>query len=200
MILEGLVTTLGPEGLLNVAPMGPRVEGPDLNRFVLRPYRSSTTYRNLKAHGEGVFHVTDDTLMIAQTVLRLKIDPPTRPALNVRGSVLTGACRYAEFRVCSLQDQEERTTITVETVTQGQLRDFFGFNRAKHAVLEAAILASRTAILPRAEILAEFQRLRVWVEKTGGPDEQAGFELLYDHVTRASGSEPSEIRNSEAPR
>jgi len=26
MILEGIVTTLGPEGLLNVAPMGPKVD------------------------------------------------------------------------------------------------------------------------------------------------------------------------------
>ena len=200
MILEGLVTTLGPDGRLNVAPMGPRVEGSDLSRFVLRPYRTSTTYRNLKAHGEGVFHVTDNTLMIARAVLGLELNPPTQPALKVQGLILSGACRYAEFRVHSLEDQEERTTITVETVAEGRLRDFFGFNRAKHAVLEAAILASRSAILPRAEILAEFARLRVWVEKTGGPDEQSGFNLLYDQVTREPDLGPPGTRSAEAPR
>ena len=29
---------------------------------MLRPFHTSTTYQNLKARGEGVFHVTDDVL------------------------------------------------------------------------------------------------------------------------------------------
>ena len=68
MILEGIVTTLGPEGLLNVAPMGPQVDDA-MRRFVLRPYRTSTTYRNLKARGEGVLHVTDDVLLLARSAV-----------------------------------------------------------------------------------------------------------------------------------
>ncbi len=194
MILEGLVTTLGPDGTLNVAPMGPQVEGLHLDRFVLRPYRSSTTYRNLKFQGEGVFHVTDDALMIARAVLGLETLPPTRPAGKVQGSILTGACRYAEFRVCSLDDEQERTTITVETVAEERLRDFFGFNRAKHAVLEAAILASRSAILPRAQILADFDRLRILVDKTGGTDERTGFDLLLRHIMQ----QPQPAEDSES--
>ena len=69
MILEGIVTTLNPDGSLNVAPMGPRVENRSFDRFVLRPYRSSTTYRNLKALGEGVLHVTDDVLLLARAAI-----------------------------------------------------------------------------------------------------------------------------------
>ena len=194
MILEGLVTTLGPDGALNVAPMGPQVEGVSLDRFVLRPYRSSTTYRNLKSLGEGVFHVTDDSLMIARAVLGLETHPATRPADKVQGSILTGACRYAEFRVVSLDDQAERTTITVETVAEGRLRDFFGFNRAKHAVLEAAILASRASILPRTQILSDFDRLRVLVDKTGSPEEHEGFNLLLRHVMQTRPADPSEAQ------
>ncbi len=70
VILEGIVTTLSPDGTLNVAPMGPRID-PDMNmtRFVLRPFHTSTTYHNLKARGEGVFHVTDDVLLLAQTAI-----------------------------------------------------------------------------------------------------------------------------------
>src|SRR5262249_40173317 len=52
MVLEGIVTTIAPEGTLNVAPMGPIVE-PDMRRLVFRPFNTSQTYRNLKAHGEG---------------------------------------------------------------------------------------------------------------------------------------------------
>ena len=74
--------------------------------------------------------------------------PRRAPADVVTGRILLGSCRYYEFRVVELDDREERTTIVAETAAQGRLRDFFGFNRARHAVLEAAILATRTEILP----------------------------------------------------
>lgn len=185
MILEGLVTTLGPDGDLNVAPMGPRVE-PAMDRFVLRPYRSSNTYRNLRHHGEGVLHVTDDVLLLARAAIGQPLDPETRPADVIRGAILTGACRYFEFRVAELDDHADRTTILAETVASGRIRDFFGFNRAKHAVLEAAILATRVEFLPLDEILGEFRRLVVPVEKTGGRDERVAFELLNDYVRQAA--------------
>jgi hypothetical protein len=81
-----------------------------------------------------------------------------------------------------LNDSEDRTRLHAETVAEGRLRDFLGFNRARHAVVEAAILATRTAFLPLAEILAEFQKLAVIVAKTGGPAEDAAFRLLHSHV------------------
>ncbi|MBI3465169.1 MAG: DUF447 family protein, partial [Planctomycetes bacterium] len=68
LILEGIVTSQNGAGLVNIAPMGPRVEDP-LQRFVLRPYQSSTTYRNLKQHGEGVLHVTDDVWLLARAAI-----------------------------------------------------------------------------------------------------------------------------------
>jgi hypothetical protein len=64
-------------------------------------------------------------------------------------------------------------------------RYFLGFNRAKHAVVEAAILATRIAILPLAEIEAELKKLAVIVAKTGGKQEHAAFELLQEHVRHA---------------
>jgi hypothetical protein len=181
VILEGIVTTLSPEDALNVAPMGPKVE-PGMRRFVLRPYRTSTTYRNLKAGGEGVLHVTDDVLILARSAIGLDPRAEHRPADMVRGRILTGACRYYEFRVAELDDQAERTTIVAETVAQGRLRDFFGLNRAKHAVVEAAILATRTAFLPLEDIVADYSKLAVLVEKTGGPDEHAAFAILEEYV------------------
>ena len=79
MILEGVVTTLDESGVLNIAPMGPRlVHG--LERFLLRPFRSSTTYRNLKIKCEGVFHVTDDVLLIARAAIGEVVDPNHRPS------------------------------------------------------------------------------------------------------------------------
>jgi hypothetical protein len=189
VILEGIVTTISVAGALNIAPMGPHVGSEqEMARFRLRPYRSSTTYANLKARGEGVFHVTDDVLLLAQTAIGVppRPLPQTRGADAVAGEILLGACRYFEFRVVELDDREERTTIEVETVAQGRLRDFFGFNRAKHAVLEAAILATRTAWLPLDRILEQFREHAVIVEKTGGPKERAAMALLQRHVREAA--------------
>jgi hypothetical protein len=182
MILEGIVTTISPEGRLNIAPMGPHV-GATLERFTLRPFRTSQTYRNLKSRGEGVLHITDDVLLLAKAAIdALDLPPPVFPARSVHGSVLADACRYYEFEVISLDDREERTSIETQVVHSARLRDFFGFNRAKHAVLEAAILATRTEFLPLDEILADYRKLTVLVQKTGGPPEHQAFQLLEQYV------------------
>ena len=184
MILEAIVTTLAPDGTLNVAPMGPKV-GRDPSRFVLRPYRTSTTYRNLKATGEGVLHVTDDVLLLARAAIGLLPEPPTRPSSVVRGRILVTAGRPHEIRVVELDDRSDRTSILVESVAEGRQGDLFGLNRAKHAVVEAAILATRLDFLPLTEVLASYQQLAILVEKTGGPDERLAFGLLADFASTA---------------
>ncbi len=181
MILEAIVTTLAPDGTLNVAPMGPKV-GRDPRRFVLRPYRTSTTYRNLKGHGEGVLHVTDDVFLLARAAISKVSDFPSRPANKVRGQILQTTGRYHEFRVVDLDDSSDRTTITIEAVAEGALSPLFGLNRAKHAVVEAAILATRLDFLPIDGVMASYRDLAVLVDKTGGPDERLAFGLLADHV------------------
>ncbi len=182
MILEAIVTTLSPAGEVNIAPMGPHVDE-NMSHFLLRPYPTSTTFQNLKSHGEGVLHVTDDVLLLAQAAVgRIEPLPPMQAAEKVRGKVLRDACRYYEFRVLSLDESEPRVRIEVEVVHSRRLRDFFGFNRAKHAVVEAAILATRIAFLPLADIQSEYRKLATLVEKTGGPRERAAFDFLQKYI------------------
>jgi hypothetical protein len=194
VILEGIITTLSCEGTLNIAPMGPTL-GPDLSmdRFELRPYRTSTTFENLKSRREGVFHVSDNVLMLAQTAIGAVVDPEPKllPSAIVVGWIIGNACRYYEFRVLEIDDQEDRARMLVETVAEGRIRDFLGFNRARHAVVEAAILATRTAFIAREEILAEFRKLSVIVNKTGGPIEERAFRLLDEHVRSAPDKKPA---------
>jgi len=87
-------------------------------------------------------------------------------------------------------DSGERSRLEAEVVHAGRLRDFFGFNRAKHAVLEAAILATRTALLPLAEIEAEYRKLAVLVEKTGGPAEREAFGFLRAYLQEQKAAGP----------
>jgi hypothetical protein len=183
VILEGLVTTLDAQGRVNLAPMGPLVE-PDMRRLVLRPFRTSQTFRNLALHRQGVFHVTDDVELLAQAAIdRLERLPAMRPAEGVVGQILCDACRWYAFVVDSVDDSAERTRLEARVVAEGRQRDFFGFNRAKHAVVEAAIVATRKHLLPAAQIADELSRLAPLVEKTGGDAERRAFDLLCRFVT-----------------
>jgi len=182
VILEGILTTLNDDGSPHLAPMGPRVED-QMRRLVLRPFRSSGTYRNLSETGQGIFHVTDDVEMIARAAVhRLSEIPPFKAATAVQGVILSDACRWYAFRVSKRTETEPRASFECNVVDQGRLRDFCGFNRAKHAVLEAAILATRIQILPAAEIYNELSRLRVVVDKTAGKQERQAFAFLEHYV------------------
>jgi len=191
MILEGIVTTLDTTGRLNVAPMGPIVDEA-MASFILRPFKTSQTYQNLRQRPQGVFHVVDDVLLLAEAAIGLPTAPlVTRPAEVIEGTILEDACRWYEFKIDDFDDSQERTTLRARVVHTGRLRDFFGFNRAKHAVLEAAILATRIHLLPAAEIATQMDALAILVEKTGGDRERTAFTLLRDYIEGAEVSEDS---------
>lgn len=182
LILEGLVTTQSAAGEMNLAAMGPRCDS-RMNWLTLRPFKTSTTYRNLTEHGQGVFHVTDDVLLLAQAAIdRIDPPPPLLPAPRVLGLVLQDCCRYYEFKVDRIDASQERAEIEATVVGVGRVRDYFGLNRAKHAVVEAAILASRVHLLPAAQVQAQMAWLKPWVEKTGGKREVAAFLLLQGYI------------------
>jgi len=190
MILEGLVTTTSDDGGPHLAPMGPRADIP-LTTLLFRPFPTSTTYRNLLAHGEGVFHLTDDVRVIARSAVgRLTEVPATRAAERVNGFVLVDACRAFEFVVRSVDDSTQRINLATEIVKTHELRPFLGFNRAKHAVLEAAILATRMHLIPANEIEAEFRKLRIIVDKTAGPNEDEAMTFLEAYFAEMKLNQP----------
>ena len=181
-ILEGIVVTLDDAGRANIAPMGPRVDR-QVSRLVLRPFRTSQTYQNLKRSGCGVFHVIDDVELLAHAAVE-SLDP--QPTLvKIDGFPcprLADCCRWLAFRVDLLDDASERTTIDCRVIQRGEVRPFFGFNRAKHAVLEAAIHATRIGIVPAETIRADLSRLAVIVQKTAGDQERRAFAFLQTHI------------------
>jgi hypothetical protein len=182
MLLEGIVTTLNEDGTPHIAPMGPIVDA-GFTRLLLRPFRTSVTYQNLKRTREGVLHVSDDVELFARAAVgQLTELPRLVAARTIDGVILKDACRWYAFRVISIDDHDERTEIIAETVERGRLRDFFGFNRAKHAVIEAAILATRIEFLEASHIQAEFERLAGPIGKTGGHQERSAFDFLKRYV------------------
>jgi hypothetical protein len=182
------LTTLDEDGSTHVAAMGAEF-GEDFACLVLRPYQTSHTFHNLQRTREGVFHVTDNVEMIAQAVVGQWTSPPRqRPAPVIRGMVLEDACRWYALEADTMDESMPRATIVCRVVAAGLEREFFGLNRAKHAVVEAAILATRVALRSRAQICEDLQQLRPLVEKTGGAAERRAFALLEQYMQGHAGT------------
>jgi hypothetical protein len=182
-ILETVVTTINPDGGVNCAAMG--VEWGD-ERIVIKPYRGTRTLRNLRATEAAVVNLTDDILLFCQTALG-DPHPPTRPAAGVEGAVLEDACSWREVRVEAIDDGEPRARVSTVVVGRGTGREFLGLSRARHAVLEASILASRARLLDAGDLRAELRRLQVLVDKTAGPREREAMAYVTCHVRAVVG-------------
>jgi len=178
VIIESIVTTVDANGSINFAPMG--VEWGD-ETIVLKPFLETTTFRNLNATGVAVVNLTDDAMLFAQGAIS---SPQFSfiPATIVKGAVLEAACSWRELRVVTIDATPPRSRIEAQVVHRGTRREFIGFNRARHAVLEAAILATRTHLLPAEQIREEYARLQVVVDKTAGPREREAMDLLTQYV------------------
>jgi hypothetical protein len=105
--------------------------------------------------------------------------------------VLEAACSWRELEVRALDATPPRARIVTRVVHRGFRREFLGVNRARHAVLEAAILATRTHLLPPEHIRQEFARLQVVVDKTAGPREREAMGLLTEYVRTAPPAPPA---------
>ena len=146
MIVETIVTTLAENGAVNCAPMG--VDW-GTEAIVLKPFLETATYRNVQATGAAVVNLIDDVRVFARAAIS-NPEYPTIPAVVVRGVVLADCCSWRELAVRTIDSTPPRSRIEATVVHRGTRREFIGFNRARHAVLEAAIYITRLHLLPRA--------------------------------------------------
>ena len=184
MILEGIISTIDEDGRPHLSAMGPEVDS-TISRIELRPFPSSRTCENLLRTQQAVFHVTDDVELLAAIVSGVPTsNASVERATVIDGFVLTNACRAYELKIVHQEFSGLRRSLACEIVNLHRFRDFFGFNRAKHAVVEAAILATRLDFLPRAEIETKWKWLAAMLEKSGGAAERRAFELLTAFVAK----------------
>jgi hypothetical protein len=178
VIVETIVTTMDEGGRVNCAPMG--VEWGE-ETIVLKPFLETATYQNVVATRAAVINLTDDVRVFARGAIS---NPtcPTFPAVKVRGAVLTDCCSWREVEVAAIDSGPPRSRIETTVRHRGVRREFIGFNRARHAILEAAIYATRLHLLSQTFINEEIARLQVIVDKTAGPDEIEAMALLTDYI------------------
>jgi hypothetical protein len=186
MIVETIVTTRDTNGAVNVAPMG--VEWGD-DAIILKPFLETATYRNVAATGAAVVNLIDDVRVFAWAAISNPVCP-TFPAAVVPGVVLADCCSWREVEVRALDSSPPRSRIETAVVHRGTRREFIGFNRASHAVIEAAIYTTRLHLLSPEFVESEFVRLQTIVDKTAGSREREAMAFLADHV-RSARREPT---------
>jgi hypothetical protein len=133
-------------------------------------------------------NLTDDVRVFA----RAAISNPayaTVPAAVVRGVRLADCCSWREVEVAAVDSTPPRSRIEARVVHRGSQRECVGFNRARHAVLETAIYATRVHMLARDFLLGEVARLQVIVDKTAGPAEHEAMALLSEYIRAAPPAE-----------
>jgi len=181
-IRESVVVTTEADGSPHIAPLGVIEQPPHL---ILAPFRPSRTLDNLERHPAATVNYVDDVRIIAGCVTGRRREWPVVPAERIRGFRLADALAHSELEIVGVEPDELRPRFLGREVHRGLHRPFLGHNRAKHAVIEGAILISRLHLLPRAEIEAQFRRLCVLVEKTAGEAEREAWSWLEEALAAA---------------
>ena len=187
MILEGLLTTINEDGSPHLAPMGPVVDR-ELLSWQLRPFKSSTTFANLQRCGVCVFHVTDDVLLVVQAALNKLRDVANSENYlpGPEGTWILGtACHWYRLSIERWDLSTDRAEAFAKVEQHGAIRPFWGWNRAKHAVLEATILATRVHLTGKQPILEAMVDLRLVMEKTAGDQEWQAWQMIADFLDEA---------------
>jgi len=201
MVIEGILTTENEDGTMHVSPIGPHVN-PELSSWILKPFQSSKTFANLQATSRAIFHIVDDPLLMAAAVIGLcnrTVDSTgvadildadqiaelvTAEFYPEFGWVLDLSCRWHALTVEQWDVSTPRAVAVCLQSEQKEQRPFWGWNRARHSLLELAILSSRLPMLDRQVIDAERNRHQIIIEKTAGPREIVAWELLNRHLSQ----------------
>ncbi|MGH8120040.1 MAG: DUF447 domain-containing protein [Gammaproteobacteria bacterium] len=163
---------------MQIAPMGVRLRD---DQIIIAPFRPSTTLENLMRSGAAVINLTDDVRIFAGC-LTGRYDWPTVPATVIQGRRLQDPLSHIEVEIMRMEEDETRPRFFCAVRHRGTHRPFPGFNRAQHAVLEAAILVSRLHLLPAEKIDAEIKYLQIAVDKTAGDAEREAWDWLLVRI------------------
>ncbi|GAB4292587.1 MAG: DUF447 family protein [Methylophaga sp.] len=180
-IHEVIVTTLDKTGKPHSAPMGiSEVSG----YFLIKPFKPSSTYDNLKRHRQCTINYIDDVRVFAGALTGRR-DWPTRPCHRIEGAYLEQALAHTELEIDRFEDEDPRACFYGQVVEEITHAPFRGFNRAQNAVVEAAILVSRLGMLSEAKIRDEIRYLQIAISKTAGERELEAWGWLMDKIKQA---------------
>ena len=170
MIRETIVTSVSAAGRVHIAPLGVIAAG---EGWIIAPFRPSTTLDNLVASPFAVLNHVDDVRIFAGCLTGRR----DWPLVNDAGAVarLAACVAHEELAVERVSEDEQRPRFHCRVTRRVTHGAFAGHNRAKSAVIEACILASRLHMLARDKVLAEMAYLQIAISKTAGPAEEEAW-------------------------
>ncbi len=194
MINETIITTLNKDGSIHIAPMGVRHED---DFYVIAPFKPSTTLKNLQRSGQAVINMTDDVRIFAGC-LTGHYDWPTIDVSAINGKRLAAALSHIEIEVAHQEGDGLRPVFYCSEKHQETHAPFMGLNRAKAAVLEAAVLVSRLHMLPDEKIDNEIEYLQIAIDKTASAHELEAWGWLMNRIRTFREQNASKEQGSSA--
>jgi len=177
-IRETILTTANAAGQVHIAPLGIIADG---DHWIIAPFHPSQTIDNLAEVPFAVANYTDDVRIFAGCLTGRK-SWPTVKLEDCPVPRIEPALAHSVLSVERIVDDPVRPRFICGVTAEQNHGPFLGFNRAKAAVLELAILTSRLNMLPREKIESEIAYLSIAVEKTAGPEEQEAWGWLMERV------------------
>jgi hypothetical protein len=177
-IRETIITTADLNGKFHIAPIGIIAEK---DGWIIAPFRPSVTLDNLAEVPFAVANYTDDVRIFAGCLTGRR-QWPTVPLQGYPVPRLAAALAHSVLSVASIADDGVRPRHFCRVVEEETHAPFTGFNRAKAAVVELAILVSRLKMLSREKIAAEIAYLEIAIGKTAGPAELEAWGWLMQRV------------------
>jgi hypothetical protein len=181
MIRETILTTMDASGRVQVAPLGLIAEG---EHWIAAPFKPSTTLDNLRSQPFLAASHVDDVRIFAGCVTGRR-DWPLAPSTTIPVPRLAVAVSHWELQVVAVEEDPQRPRFRCAIVREETHRPFQGHNRAKSAIIEAAILVTRLNRLPRAKIESEVAYLKIAIDKTAGPEELEAWSWLMEKIDAA---------------
>ncbi|NQE05554.1 hypothetical protein C5S32_06755 [ANME-1 cluster archaeon GoMg1] len=187
-ISEVIVTTKSASGEPNAAPIGIITitnEDENENKYFVKLYKGSKTLSNVQETNKLAANVTDDTVLFVKAAFEPLAESQFSlfygfPVLKEANSWILFDCAFSEKKAESGNFLFQLTPIAVKT----NRKEVKAINRGLNAVIEAAIIATRYAIMENEQDRAEREKLMALyariVEKCGGRREKEALEILQE--------------------
>jgi uncharacterized protein len=179
MIRETVVSTMNGAGQVHFAPIGLIAEDAG---WIIAPFHPSVTLDNLRAVPFAVANFTDDVRVFAGCLTGRAAQWPTAQCREIRVPRLADALAHAELAVTHATQDGQRPRFHCRVLCHVGHAPFQGFNRAKAAVIEAAILVSRLHLLPRDKVEREMAYLEIAISKTASAAEEEAWTWLTERI------------------
>ena len=178
-VRETIVTTRNENNTIKVSPLGVYIENDILK---IKPFKPSISLDNILRNNSGVINYIDDVRIFASCITKKNINIEFVETNKINCARIKNSISHTEFIVKKVEHDDSRPTIICQTVNEEIHKMYYGFNRAKAAVIELCILASRLGIIDDEKIKDEIKYLKISIDKTAGEPELEAWNWLIEYI------------------